>query len=98
MNFYFNGITPDTYAEMSFVQYSNVYDYYLRDYKKAPSIIAEVGGALNALLIIAGAINYYLHLKSSQIQIFEIYSNKIAPKGKSDIKKENQLLKLLQKD
>ena len=52
--------------------FSKVYDSYTRSYKKGPQLLAEIGGVINSLYIIAAILNYYIEKKLKEADIFNI--------------------------
>ncbi len=52
--------------------FSKVYDSYRRSYKKGPQLLAEIGGVINSLYIIAAILNYYIEKRLKEADIFNI--------------------------
>jgi len=66
------GILNTTFAEFTITMFSKVYDSYRRSYKKGPQLLAEIGGVINSLYIMAAILNYYVEKRLKETDIFNI--------------------------
>ena len=71
-NLEIKGILNTTFSEFTITMFSKVYDTYSRSYKKGPQLLAEIGGVINSLYIMATILNYYIDKKLKEADIFNI--------------------------
>ena len=81
------GPTPGSFAEVTF-RFSNVKMIYNRSYIKIPGLLANLGGFISAIRMIAYAINYFIAKKLYFLELFDQNFNEDAIKNlKEAIKK-----------
>ncbi len=66
------GVLNTTFSEFTITMFSKVYDTYKRSYKKGPQLLAEIGGVINSLYIMATILNYYIEKRLKEADIFNI--------------------------
>ncbi len=95
------GVLNTTFSEFTITMFSKIYDSYTRTYRKAPDLLADVGGVLNILYIIAKVMNFYIETKLKEADIFNICcsdSIENRKKNSSSVKIKTKTLELEYKD
>jgi hypothetical protein len=67
---------PTSFSELTITTFSKTYDSYTRSYKKAPQLLAEVGGVINSMYLMALILNYYTEKKLKEADIFNMCCSK----------------------
>ena len=75
-NIEMKGPLPTSFSELTITTFSKTYDSYDRAYKKAPQILAEVGGVINSMYLIAIVFNFYTEKKLKEADIFNMCVHK----------------------
>ncbi len=75
-NIEMKGPLPTSFSELTITTFFKTYDSYERSYKKAPQILAEVGGVINSMYLIAIVLNFYTEKKLKESDIFNMCVHK----------------------